>query len=229
VNFTNIQAGTYRLIETQAPSGFKLSDPIEITIAYDENGQLVVTKPEAWDGTIVNQQIIDLPITKINEAGEVLSGASFVLQNADGQVIQGPVTTDYEGKALFTALTQGTYYLVETQAPAGYELLKNPIKISIDYDTSGKLAVLSPDNWNGDVTNKKTETPTLPDSSEEPGSSSSSEESSSSSNGSGSSTSTSDSKEGSLLQTGDTTSSFYFALGIVLILSSFYLLEKKRR
>ena len=42
------------------------------------------------------------------------------------------VTTDENGKAVVYGLEAGTYYLVETKAPAGYNLLSYPVKVTLD-------------------------------------------------------------------------------------------------
>ncbi|MBR3997556.1 MAG: SpaH/EbpB family LPXTG-anchored major pilin [Clostridia bacterium] len=42
------------------------------------------------------------------------------------------VTTDEKGSAVIAGLADGTYYLVETKAPAGYNMLTTPIEFTID-------------------------------------------------------------------------------------------------
>ena len=41
------------------------------------------------------------------------------------------VTTDKDGAASFEGLADGTYYLVETKAPAGYNQLDKPVKVEV--------------------------------------------------------------------------------------------------
>lgn len=47
------------------------------------------------------------------------------------------ITTDATGKFKFEGLDSGTYYLIETEAPAGYNTLKGPIMVKID--NTGKV------------------------------------------------------------------------------------------
>lgn len=62
-----------------------------------------------------------------------LDGAKFELHKGtpDGALVETAKITDESGKISFGKLTAGTYYLVETEAPDGYTLLANPIKVEI--------------------------------------------------------------------------------------------------
>ena len=100
--------------------------------------------------------------TKVNAAGEKLSGAKFVLYRlGENDVPEYAVINETTGKVTWTAdieaatvretgddgivafngLDVGTYFLKETKAPAGYNLLSNPIKVLItatyEQDASG--------------------------------------------------------------------------------------------
>ena len=46
------------------------------------------------------------------------------------------VTTNNKGAASFNGLADGTYYLVETKAPAGYNLLEKPVKVEVNGGTT---------------------------------------------------------------------------------------------
>lgn len=47
-------------------------------------------------------------------------------------------TSDDTGKAIFYGLAYGEYYLVETKAPAGFNLLTVPVKVQIDENSHGE-------------------------------------------------------------------------------------------
>lgn len=60
----------------------------------------------------------------------------------DNQSDATPKTTDDNGAASFDGLANGTYYLEETAAPAGYNLLEKPEKVEVKGgDTEAKLSV----------------------------------------------------------------------------------------
>ncbi|MGN1075238.1 MAG: SpaH/EbpB family LPXTG-anchored major pilin, partial [Eubacteriales bacterium] len=101
----------------------------------------------------------ELDVTKIDGQNKsmALPGAEFVLLSSDktkaAKVVDGKfvewldipeavdgkvtypddskLTSDSTGKFAIAGLDAGTYYLVETKAPAGYNLLKDPIKVTI--------------------------------------------------------------------------------------------------
>ncbi len=57
----------------------------------------------------------------------------WIPANADGSVPEGAtiVTTDSNGSASFVGLESGIYYLQETEAPEGYNLLTEPVQITV--------------------------------------------------------------------------------------------------
>lgn len=94
-------------------------------------------------------------LQKNNENGAALEGATFKLydaatggnevsfytgidaaNNVTGDTAVTEVTTDADGHASFYGLAKGTYYLEETKAPAGYNLLKERVKIEVTADTT---------------------------------------------------------------------------------------------
>ena len=52
----------------------------------------------------------------------------------------GTATSDEDGKLQFSRLDEGIYYLKETQSPAGYTLLANPVKIEITASEMNQVA-----------------------------------------------------------------------------------------
>ncbi len=100
----------------------------------------------------------ELDVNKVNKDGEALEGAQFVLMNADetqvakvngGKFVKWvdladvgvnedgtypdvyTLTSDANGEFAVSGLKDGTYMLKETKAPAGYNILKNSIKLVI--------------------------------------------------------------------------------------------------
>lgn len=108
-------------------------------------------------------------VEKVDENKTPLAGAKFELRDAQGAVVfteqkingktyyrpaktdgtfvdadqqtNTVVTSDDKGMIHFIGLAEGTYNLVETQAPAGYNTLKKPVEVTIDasYRENGEL------------------------------------------------------------------------------------------
>ena len=55
-------------------------------------------------------------------------------ESLNNPVQEAPYVTDPEGKITIESLKTGTYYLVETKSPEGYQLLANPVKIEVTWE-----------------------------------------------------------------------------------------------
>ena len=75
----------------------------------------------------------EIEITKVDQAdhSKFLPGAVFELKDSSGAIIRNGLTTNSNGKITIDNLPDGTYELIEIQAPAGYELDSTPITIEI--------------------------------------------------------------------------------------------------
>lgn len=97
-------------------------------VKVDEDGNLIVLEST----TIVDPST---PVVKVTE------GAEFELRKEDGTVV-AKGATDKNGRLQFTGLDAGSYKLVETKAPTGFQLDQTPhdVVISAVYNDNGTLA-----------------------------------------------------------------------------------------
>ncbi|MGG5370261.1 hypothetical protein IGI67_001886 [Enterococcus sp. AZ196] len=124
-----LTAGSYQLVETEAPTGYvKDSRPVTFTIKE---------QAETLELTKTNQAIKrGVVLEKIDEATQQpLSGAEFILQTQEGKTIPtDKMSTDDNGRLAVKDLAPGAYQLVETKAPAGYQLDTDPVAFMIKSD-----------------------------------------------------------------------------------------------
>ena len=114
-----------------------------------ENGLANVERHENVDVILIkNARTADICIQKNNESGQPLEGAVFAIYgqektDTDDTIEKDGVTYYYQqsktsgsnGKVEFTDLKYGIYYLVEKQAPEGYQLLEEAYRVEISEDT----------------------------------------------------------------------------------------------
>lgn len=116
LNFTNITPGTYWLRETKTPDGFQTMESIQITITHDGKVSGAGINKNKIENTL--KEIV-LTLNKKDAANEPLSGATFVLKKGN-QTYQ--LTANGSAHTLAN-LGSGTYEVIETGAPAGYQVL----------------------------------------------------------------------------------------------------------
>ncbi|TDM03855.1 SpaA isopeptide-forming pilin-related protein [Macrococcus carouselicus] len=149
VKFDNLKKGTYTLTETAAPSNYS-KDPKTYTVVIASNGDIKVDGV-LYSGTnvfkVINKKVLgSIEVIKHQSGDEskVLAGATFELRDSAGKVVT--LTTGTDGKALFSALPLGSYTLVETKAPAGYQLKTTPVKIDVTSATKVVVKVANQSN-----------------------------------------------------------------------------------
>ncbi len=113
--------GTYKLVETKAPDGYKVAEEVTFVI---ENGKVKDSK----DGivTMIDNNS-DVVISKTDVGGKEIAGATLKITDVNGKEV-----TDKDGKVIeewttdgvtrhdIKGLKDGTYKLVEITAPDGY-------------------------------------------------------------------------------------------------------------
>ncbi|MEV4953121.1 SpaH/EbpB family LPXTG-anchored major pilin [Paenarthrobacter nitroguajacolicus] len=130
-------------------------------LVYPNLGSFTIT-PGQPGGPIVTPPVVtkwgEMTLQKVNENGTALAGASFSVYTNEADALAGTNPVALNGQSVFTVAADGTltisglrysdwadgaavapgsadyrtYYLVETTAPAGYELLAEPISFLIN-------------------------------------------------------------------------------------------------
>ena len=240
VTFTGLEAKDYVVRELTAPDGYQLSDEV-IKIAASD---LVASNSVVDKGNVVNKPFTSIPPTpptvdkpklklyniqlhKVDADGNALAGAVFGLFEADGVTPvanpygegQATATSDEHGLVTFIGFEARDYVIKELTAPAGYQLLSDPITVTVeDYVKSTNFVVDK-----GNVVNTKTPPtpPTTPPTPPTP----------STDKPKGNHPSGKQSKEGkkqSLPSTGETVSAGFITAGLVLASAGSMLVAKKR-
>lgn len=240
VTFTGLEAKDYVVRELTAPDGYQLSDEV-IKIAASD---LVASNSVVDKGNVVNKPFTSIPPTpptvdkpklklyniqlhKVDADGNALAGAVFGLFEADGVTPvanpygegQATATSDEHGLVTFIGFEARDYVIKELTAPAGYQLLSDPITVTVeDYVKSTNFVVDK-----GNVVNTKTPPtpPTTPSTPPTP----------STDKPKGNHPSGKQSKEGKkqgLPSTGETVSTGLVAAGLALAGAGSMLVAKKR-
>jgi uncharacterized surface anchored protein len=75
-----------------------------------------------------NKLLGSISFIKLGDGGKALRGATFVLSDASGNAVGTPQISDADGTVTFTGVPYGDgYSIAETQAPADYTALAQPI------------------------------------------------------------------------------------------------------
>ena len=132
-----------------------------INTAYKNHATMTATEVEEQtkDAVILyqflegnfNGEKYSFTIHKKGENGQALAGATFAVTADDTGEQVGIITTDEDGVGTITGLIKQAYTVQEIQAPTGYVISKEPIKISKD-DFGNDLAI------SREVVNKKEKT-----------------------------------------------------------------------
>ena len=125
-SFANVPYGDWIIREIEAPTGYVLSEEsYPVTISKD--GQVIEIKVE---NTLICGSV---RIIKTDTGGNRINGAKFGLYSSDGELIQ-EFTIPESGEYTIDGLVYGDYYLMELEAPEGYELSEDKYEFSIAED-----------------------------------------------------------------------------------------------
>lgn len=123
----NLRAGVYSVSETKAPTGYVLdSKPVYFTVTTDgqtDRTIIMYNSPKSYGVGIIKKDA---------STNEPLAGATLVLKDSTGKVIDTWVTTT--SIHYIKNLSVGEYTITETKAPNGYELNTSPITFTVTKD-----------------------------------------------------------------------------------------------
>lgn len=120
---TMLEAGTYKVVEYQAPPGFAI-DPRTYTVTVSKGGTANVTSTEPLSsGTLSLSKSPSLPEIVVDNPSYTLEGARYgVYTDSSCESLEGTLVTRADGTTEELGLAPGTYYVKELEASPGYLL-----------------------------------------------------------------------------------------------------------
>lgn len=151
--FTDVEKGTYRLVELNAPDGYQ-ADDLNWDVTVDGSGLVTVThggEPVELNGqgefVLTNERWHSFYFHKKSSYGTdvYLEGAVYSLTGISdrGNAISRNARSDENGRVLFQRLESGTYDLVEVRAPDKHDLDATVYTVVVNADDSFEIKGLS--------------------------------------------------------------------------------------
>ena len=150
LRFTNLPNGTTFTIAEDSKENYDF-----LNASIDNNGTFSVEDGTTVGTGTINESDKQYTVTYTNravtqqvyirktgqDAQTPLQGAIFSLYTKDGyeadpqEVLKTELESDEDGKIDLGRLAVGEYYLAETKAPSGYDLLSDPVEITVKADS----------------------------------------------------------------------------------------------
>ena len=143
VVFKDVKFGSYKLVETQAPTGYAPA-VAEKDVTIDENGD---AKYEIANDLVLGK----VEVTKVDkdDPTKKLKGVKFVLKQGNDEKYEA--TTGEDGKAVFDGVLFGSYKLVEKETLENYKADSTEHDVTIDNQTKLKEVTIKNELKKGKV------------------------------------------------------------------------------
>ncbi|MSS77499.1 hypothetical protein FYJ26_03605 [Anaerococcus sp. WCA-380-WT-2B] len=135
-SWKGLAEGSYEVWETKAPHGYKLPEKRVSSFKVDKDGHFI----DILDNKqiIANYKRADLKLKKLDQDGNPLEGAQFLLEGKDVEGYDDrTLKSDSKGQVTFEDLAYGKYTLKEMKAPDGYNKTDKTWEIEVTRD--GKI------------------------------------------------------------------------------------------